>query len=245
MRVIRSCRRRPELQDDPAAASPANSRQGHESTHAMVQSTTPRRFRFANFELDTRSGELPRGDVKVRLQEQPFQVLLMLLEHAGDVVTREEMRRQVWRHETFVDFDHGLNSIVNRLRDALGDSAENPRFIETLPRRGYRFLAPVEEVSPQRASSGQAQALPVSSASSGTCGSSRSSKPNERTRALRQRCAALAYDVRRSMPSPLEGSTPVRRTATHPGCWTRDPTEDRATADLHQPVAPIVARASR
>jgi TolB-like protein/DNA-binding winged helix-turn-helix (wHTH) protein/Flp pilus assembly protein TadD len=102
----------------------------------------------------------------MRLQEQPFQALLMLIEHAGDVVTREEMRRHVWRDETFVDFDHGLNSIVNRLREALGDSAENPVFIQTLPRRGYRFLAPVEQVSLASVSSGPVeQPPPVSSAS--------------------------------------------------------------------------------
>jgi len=106
-----------------------------------------RRFRFGGFELDTGSGELERGGVKERLQEQPFQALLTLIEHAGDVLTREELRRHVWRDETFVDFDHGLNSIVARLREALGDSADDPAFIETLPRRGYRFLAPVEEMS--------------------------------------------------------------------------------------------------
>jgi TolB-like protein/DNA-binding winged helix-turn-helix (wHTH) protein/Flp pilus assembly protein TadD len=120
----------------------------------MAHSSTPRRFRFGIFELDARSGELRRDGVKVRLQEQPFQALLMLIEHAGDVVTREELRRHVWRDETFVDFDHGLNSIVNRLREALGDSGESPVFIQTLPRRGYRFLAPVEEVSTTPAAAG-------------------------------------------------------------------------------------------
>ena len=117
----------------------------------MPPSSTPHRFRLGVFELDERSGELRRDGVKIRLQEQPFQALLMLIEHAGDMVTREELQRHVWRDDTFVDFDHGLNSIVNRLREALGDSAENPVFIQTLPRRGYRFLAPVEEVFPKPA----------------------------------------------------------------------------------------------
>jgi len=91
-----------------------------------------------------RSGELRRKGLRVRLQEQPFQVLLMLTERAGEVVTREELRLKLWPSDTFVDFDHGLNTAINKLRDALGDSAANPRFIETLPRRGYRFVAPVE-----------------------------------------------------------------------------------------------------
>src|SRR2546428_11894394 len=132
----------------------------------MAQSSVAHRFRFGVFELDARSGELQRDGTKVRLQEQPFQALLMLIEHAGDVVTREELRRHVWRDETFGDFDHGLNSIVNRLRETLGDSAENPVFIETLPRRGDRVLAPVETVSP--AADAAAGQLPLAlSAASG------------------------------------------------------------------------------
>src|SRR5882672_1097463 len=118
----------------------------------------PRCYRFGHFQLDPRSGELERDGVGVRLQEQPLQALLLLVERTGDVVTREELRRRIWRDETFVDFDHGVNSIVKRLRDALGDSAENPVFIETLPRRGYRFLARVEAVSPPRAPTAPIQA---------------------------------------------------------------------------------------
>ncbi|HEY6945053.1 MAG TPA: winged helix-turn-helix domain-containing protein, partial [Candidatus Acidoferrum sp.] len=101
-------------------------------------------IRFGVFEVDLRTWQLRRNGVKVRLQEQPFQVLAMLLEHPGEAVTREELRTRLWSSDTFVDFDHGLNAAVKRLRDALGDSAENPRFVETLARRGYRFLAPVE-----------------------------------------------------------------------------------------------------
>lgn len=98
---------------------------------------------FGSFEADLRSGELRRNGSKVRLQEQPFQILTMLLENPGEIVTREELRKRLWPADTFVDFDHGLNAAVKRLRDALGDSAENPRFVETLARRGYRFVAPI------------------------------------------------------------------------------------------------------
>lgn len=110
-----------------------------------VQYAQPSRLRsrFGVFELDLRAGELRKQGVKVRLQEQPFQILQILLEHAGQVVTREELQQRIWPSDTFVDFDHGVYNAVQKLRDALNDSAENPRFIETLSRRGYRFIAPV------------------------------------------------------------------------------------------------------
>src|SRR2546430_1753858 len=101
-------------------------------------------MRFGIFEVDLQAGQLRRNGCKVRLQDQPFQVLAMLLKRPGEVVPREDLRARLWSSDTFVDFDHGLNAAVKRLRDALGDSAENPRFVETLARRGYRFLAPVE-----------------------------------------------------------------------------------------------------
>src|SRR5258707_8754487 len=97
--------------------------------------------RFGVFEVDLRSGELRKQGVRVKLQEQPFHVLTVLLQCAGQVVTREELRNQNWPADTFVDFDNSLNTAINKLREALGDSADNPRFIETLPRRGYRFIA--------------------------------------------------------------------------------------------------------
>jgi DNA-binding winged helix-turn-helix (wHTH) protein/Tol biopolymer transport system component len=100
-------------------------------------------MRFGIFEIDPRAGELRRNGIKVKLQEQPFQVLAMLLERPGELVGREELQRRLWPADTFVDFDHSLNAAVKRLRDALGDSADNPRFVETLARRGYRFVAPV------------------------------------------------------------------------------------------------------
>ncbi len=109
----------------------------------MGESQTKSVINFGIFEADLRAGELRRHGAKIRLQEQPFQVLAMLLERPGEIVTREELHSRLWPADTFVDFDHGLNAAVKRLRDALGDSAENPRFIETLARRGYRLLAPV------------------------------------------------------------------------------------------------------
>ena len=102
------------------------------------------RLRFGVFELDLRAGELRKHGLRIRLQEQPFQVLAMLLEHPGEVVTREELRKKLWPADIFVDFDHGLNKAINKVRDALSDSAESPRFVETVARRGYRFLAEVK-----------------------------------------------------------------------------------------------------
>jgi cholera toxin transcriptional activator len=108
-------------------------------------------FRFGAYEADPGSGELRKSGVRLRVQEQPFQVLLVLLGRPSEVVTREELRQKLWPADTFVDFDHSLNTVVNKLREALSDSAANPRFIETLARRGYRFLAPVEFVQKQAA----------------------------------------------------------------------------------------------
>jgi len=102
------------------------------------------RLRFDDFELDVRAGQLRRQGVRLRLRGQPLQVLEILLERAGEVVTREELRSRIWPADTFVDFDHSLHNAVARIREVLGDSAENPRYIETLPRRGYRYIGPVE-----------------------------------------------------------------------------------------------------
>src|SRR6266705_4107307 len=93
---------------------------------------SPRLFRFGVFELDVRAGELRKNGLKLRLQKQPFEVLKLLLEHPGEVVTREELRNKLWPADTFVDFDHSVNAAIRRVRDALGDSAENPRFVETV-----------------------------------------------------------------------------------------------------------------
>ena len=115
-----------------------------------VQSQLPPVVRFGVFEIDVRAGELRKSGVKIKLQEQPFQVLCMLVERPGEVVTREELRNRLWPADTFVDFDHGVNAAIKRLRDTLGESAERPVYIETLARRGYRFIAPVDGL-PDRA----------------------------------------------------------------------------------------------
>ena len=113
--------------------------------HGLALSTL-KIVRFGEFEADLAAGELRRGDAKVRLSRQPVELLTALLERPGQVVTRDELRARLWRDDTFVDFEHGLNAAVNRLRDALGDSAQAPRFVETLPGRGYRFIQAVEAV---------------------------------------------------------------------------------------------------
>jgi DNA-binding winged helix-turn-helix (wHTH) protein/Tol biopolymer transport system component len=110
-------------------------------------------IRFAAFEVDLRAGELRKNGLRIRLQEQPFQILLALAEKPGEVITREELRARLWQADTFVDFDHGLNAAIRRLRDALGDSAESPRFVETVARRGYRFLVSVEKLGANRSTS--------------------------------------------------------------------------------------------
>jgi len=120
-----------------------------------------RGYRFGDFELDLKSGELLRADRKVKLQEQPFILLRLLVEHRGDVLTKEELRKAVWPANTFVDFDHGLHSAIARVRDALDDATDKPRFIETLPRRGYRFVAPVEEIFAPPEASPEQTPLPL------------------------------------------------------------------------------------
>src|ERR1700758_1015678 len=112
-------------------------------------------YRFGVFELEAYTGELRRNGLKLKLQDQPCQVLLKLLEHAGHTVTREQLQSALWHDDTFVDFETGLNTIIKRLRETLGDSADNPSFIETVPRRGYRFIATVERpVGEERGISG-------------------------------------------------------------------------------------------
>src|ERR1700748_2623862 len=112
----------------------------------MTEIQPARRYRFGVFEADATTAELRRKGVRIKLHSQPCQVLVMLLERPGELLTREEISRELWPDGTFVDYEHGVNSAVNRLREALGDSASNPRFVETLARRGYRFVAPVGRV---------------------------------------------------------------------------------------------------
>jgi DNA-binding winged helix-turn-helix (wHTH) protein len=109
-----------------------------------VSTQTATIYRFGHFELDLRARELRKSGVKLRLQDQPYEVLLKLLEHHGEIVSREELRSTLWHEDTFVDFETGLNTAVKRLRETLGDSADNPTFIETVPRRGYRCIVPVK-----------------------------------------------------------------------------------------------------
>ena len=119
----------------------------------MNPSAVSRVLRFGAFEVDLRAGELHKGGIKIKLQEKPFQVLALLLERVGDVVTREELRQRLWPADTFVDFDHSLGTAIAKLRQALGDSAQNPRFVETVSGRGYRFIAPVTAAGPAPESS--------------------------------------------------------------------------------------------
>src|ERR1700685_3576617 len=112
---------------------------------------TVRVLRFENFELDVHAGELRKRGLKLRVGGQPLKVLAALLIRAGDLVTREELRAEIWPADTFVDFDHSLHNAIARLRVVLGDSAEKPRFIETIPRRGYRFIGRLETAQPEDA----------------------------------------------------------------------------------------------
>jgi len=125
----------------------------------MPPPPSSQRYRFGVFEADAATGELRKQGIRIRINVQPFQVLLILLERPNQVLTRDEIASRLWPEGTFVDFEHGVNSAVNRIRESLGDKARNPRFIETLSRRGYRFIAPVERIDsavpPQ-----PAQALP-------------------------------------------------------------------------------------
>ena len=110
---------------------------------------SPRLVRFGTFEVDLHAGELRKGGLKLKLTGQPFQVLAILLERPGEVVTREELQKRLWP-DTFVDVDHNLNTAINKIREVLGDSAESPRFVETLPRRGYRFIGPLTPLPTER-----------------------------------------------------------------------------------------------
>lgn len=130
----------------------------------MADSKSARRYRFGVFEADAAVGELRRQGVRIKLNAQPFQVLTLLLERPGELLTREEISRELWPDGTFVDYEHGVNSAVNRIREALGDTASNPRFVETLARRGYRFVAPVERIGEQLVAAVAVSAEPAAEA---------------------------------------------------------------------------------
>ena len=121
--------------------------------------TVTRILHFGVFEVDLKACELRKHGLRLKLPEQPFQILSVLLENPGEIVTRDELRSRLWPGDTFVDFDHGLNNAVMRLREVLGDSSESPRFVETIPRRGYRFIAPVAGAFLPAASATEAEAV--------------------------------------------------------------------------------------
>ncbi|MFY9725753.1 MAG: winged helix-turn-helix domain-containing protein [Bryobacteraceae bacterium] len=150
-----------------------------------VAGRRPHPLRFATFEVDASSRELFKQGRKVKLQEQPFELLLALLERPGEVLAREELKQRIWPDDTVVDFDRGLNRAVNRIRDALGDSAENPRFVETLPRRGYRFIAPVQELAVM-------DAMPVTNSHTEGVTQESPAGPTSSTRALAGKRTLLA-----------------------------------------------------
>lgn len=122
----------------------------------MTEPRPARGYRFGVFEADATTGELRRQGIRVRLNAQPFQILCLLLARPGELLSRDEIARELWPDGTFVDYEHGVNSAVNRIREALGDSASNPRYVETLARRGYRFVAPVERIGEGEPSDGVA-----------------------------------------------------------------------------------------
>src|SRR5271168_3067642 len=129
----------------------------------LVMEAAPqiRKTRFGPYEVDVRSGEVHKHGIRLKLQDQPFKILALLLERPGDVITREELRQKLWPADTFVDFDTGLNSAIKKLRDVLSDSADEPRYIETLHRRGYRFIAPVENGAPPKSAPVELRVVPA------------------------------------------------------------------------------------
>jgi cholera toxin transcriptional activator len=149
----------------------------------VPQSPNPnRRYRFGTYELDPSTGDLRKdGKSRPRLQGQPLEILLHLLDHPAEVVTREQLRERLWPADTFVDYDHSLNTAVNKLREAFNDSADNPRFIQTIPRRGYRFIAPIEIVGDTAvpANPAEVRSPGVSAATQGEIHSSVLSDPRE------------------------------------------------------------------
>src|SRR3954470_9775032 len=147
----------------------------------MPGDSAGRVFRFGVFEADETAGELRKHGVRIQLHSQPFKVLLLLLERPAEIVTREEMRQRLWGADTFVDFDHGLNTAVNKIREALGDSASVPRYVETIAGKGYRFLAPVTLQAPALDSASNLydqQAAPATVAQGADMGKGMSAAPD-------------------------------------------------------------------
>jgi cholera toxin transcriptional activator len=165
----------------------------------MTNPQPARRYRFGVFEADAATGELRRQGVRMKLHAQPFQVLLLLVERSGELLTREEISRELWPDGTYVDYEHGVNSAVNRLREALGDTAGSPRFVETLARRGYRFIAPVERIGANE--NPRPGAMPGATVSA--LGSSEQTAPAAQPRSrLRSRILASAEELPKT-PYPV------------------------------------------
>src|SRR5262249_10037032 len=184
---------------------------------AMLAEATPRVLRFGAFELDRRSGELRKDGMRVRLQEQPLRVLEALLDAPGEPVTREALRQRLWPADTFVDFDNGLNRAINRLRAALGDEPDNPRFIEPLERRGYRFIAPVSPPTP----------APASAREAGPQGPWRHRRGIWITAVVAAATATLVVLVPALRQGPLEDRPPIRSLAVLPlANLTGDPAQE-------------------
>ena len=210
-------------------------------------------YRFGVFEVLPRAGELQKSGVRVKLQEQPFQLLVFLLENAGEIVSRESVRQRLWQGNTFVDFDASLSVAVGKLREALGDSADNPRFIETVPRRGYRFIAPVTVVEKTLAS--QSVAAPT------VMTQHPSSQPQSVSQSEQLNSDRSVSAFRQKRGHPTQGFGPRRRGVGRRDCrvafvWqeTRDRRQDnarrcrpsRTRAPLHRGAwLPKPARSSR
>jgi cholera toxin transcriptional activator len=163
----------------------------------MTAPGPPRRYRFGVFEVDARTGELRHKGVRVKINAQPLQVLLLLLARPGELLTREEISRELWPEGTFVDYEHGVNSAVNRIREALSDTAASPRFIETLARRGYRFIAPVECIAGESSSpAAQRESSTSGESTSGESVASPESDPaRDAAQKSRTRILATAEDL--------------------------------------------------
>ena len=167
-----------------------------------------RGHRFGAFELDAQAGELRRRGLRVRLRGRPIEILRALLERPGELVTRDELRARLWTADTFVDFDHGLNSAVNKLREALDDTADNPRFIETVPRRGYRWIGPVEPLAPAPIESSRPATAPVAEPASPALDAAAAAHRRRQRRSLRRpRCSSARprADLRRRRHPSVAG----------------------------------------
>ena len=181
-----------------------------------AEGTEPSHLRFGVFELDLTTGELRKAGVLIHLPPQPFKILALLASRSGQLVTREEIQQEVWGSETFVDFEHGLNFAIKKIRDVLGDDAETPRYVETLPRRGYRFIYPVAAMSSSPGGGGDAAATPAEALTPGPSPQGRGEQGDEDggpSRAWREEPELVSVP----QPSPV-GERVSRIVGTDEGC---------------------------